>query len=97
MTIKEAIGRMIVLPLILLLIILAGCAKTSVEEISEEPETTSRFISVEKTNSWEIVADKETGVMYAVSVGGYNSGNFTLLVDENGNPLILESMREASE
>lgn len=94
MTLKEAICRMIILPLFVLLIILAGCANTSVEKISEEPEITSRFISVEKTNRWEIVADKETGVMYAVSVGGNNSGDFTLLVDENGNPLILENMRE---
>lgn len=39
------------------------------------------------------MADKETGVMYAVSNGGYNSGTFTLLVDENGKPLIWEDMR----
>lgn len=94
LTIKEAISRMIILPMFALLIIMAGCANTSVEKVSEEPETTSRFIIVEITNYWEIVADKETGVMYSVSVGGYNSGDFTLLVDENGNPLILESMRE---
>lgn len=80
-----------------LLIILAGCANTSVEKVSEEPEPTSRFVVVEETGNWEIVADKETGVMYSVSVGGYNSGDFTLLVDENGNPLILESMDEVSE
>ena len=27
-------------------------------------------------------------VMYAVSDGTYNHGNFTLLVDANGNPLL---------
>ena len=94
MTIRKAISRMIILLLFVLLIILAGCANTPVEKVSEEPEINSRFIIVEETGYWMIVADKETGVMYSVSAGGYNSGNFTLLVDEKGNPLILESMRE---
>lgn len=94
MTIRKAIGRMIILLIFVLSIIMAGCSYTPVEKISEEPETKSRFIVVEETTCWEIVADKKTGVMYSVSVGGYNSGDFTLLVDENGNPLILESMRE---
>lgn len=94
MTIRKAISRMIILLLFVLLIIMAGCSYAPVEKISEESEPKSRFVVVEKTSYWEIVADKETGVMYSVSVGGYNSGDFTLLVDENGNPLILESMRE---
>lgn len=33
---------------------------------------------------------KKTKVMYAVSGGYYNQGNFTLLVDENGNPRIWD-------
>lgn len=73
-------------------IMLTGCAPTKVEGKFEEA-TTSRFIELEVTLQWRVVADKETGVMYAVSNGGYNSGTFTLLVDENGKPLIWEDMR----
>lgn len=66
--------------------ILMGCAK--VETV--EPVNVSRFMTVEKTASWEIVVDRETGVMYAVSLGIYNIGTFTLLVDDEGNPLIYK-------
>lgn len=66
--------------------ILMGCAK--VETV--EPVNISRFMTVEQTASWRIVADRETGVMYAVSLGMYNIGTFTLLVDDEGNPLIYK-------
>lgn len=83
--------RMIII--LLMAIMLTGCAPTKVEGKSEEA-TTSRFIELEVTLTWRVVADKETGVMYAVSDGGYNAGTFTLLVDENGKPLIWEGERE---
>ena len=37
-----------------------------------------------------VVADRDTKVMYAVSRGGYNCGNFTLLVDADGKPLLWD-------
>ena len=68
-------------------IMLTGCRATVDSETSSE---ISRFIELERTNTWLVVVDKETGVMYSVSNGGYNRGTFTLLVDENGKPLIWE-------
>lgn len=79
--------------ILLMAIMLTGCAQTKVEGKSEEA-TTSRFIELEETLTWIVVADKETGVMYAVSDGGYSHGIFTLLVDENGKPLIWEGEGE---
>ena len=77
--------------ILLMAIMLTGCgAKVDKETQSE----TSRFIELERTSRWMIVADKETGVMYSVSNGGYNAGTFTLLVDENGKPLIWEGKNE---
>lgn len=80
--------RMIII--LLMAIMLTGCGVTKVDRKSEKV-TTSRFIELEVTTEWKVVADKETGVMYAVSEGGYNRGTFTLLVDENGKPLIWDS------
>lgn len=75
----------------LMALMLTGCANVErVEEAKTDPKDASRFAIVEQTMQWEIVYDKETGVMYAVSWGGYNIGNFTLLVDAEGNPLIYE-------
>ena len=71
--------------ILLMAIMLPGCGATVDRETQSE---TSRFIELEITTRWLIVADKETGVMYSVSDGGYNSGTFTLLVDENGKPLV---------
>ena len=67
--------------ILLMAMMLTGCGAT-------------RFIELERTNAWLIVADKETGVMYSVSDGGYNRGTFTLLVDENGKPLVWEDKNE---
>lgn len=38
----------------------------------------------------DIVYDKDTGVMYAVSRGPYNQGTFVMLVNADGTPKIYE-------
>ena len=78
--------RIIVLIALLLLV---GCARVERAEPTKTGET-SRFVTVETTIIWKVVVDKDTHVMYAVSLGGYNSGTFTLLVDADGKPLIYE-------
>ena len=87
--------RMIIIVLMAIMaIMLTGCEPTVKVDKALVPES-SRFIEVELiTSRWMIVADKETGVMYAVSNGGYNTGTFTLLVDENGKPLIRRDENE---
>jgi hypothetical protein len=82
--------RIIVLIALLLLV---GCAKVEKAE-KTEPVNVSRFMTVEDTWQWRIVADRQTGVMYAVSFGGNNIGSFTLLVDADGKPLIYEGKTE---
>lgn len=66
----------------------SGCGETTVEDT--QPVDVSRFVVIEGVAQWWVVADKETKVMYAVSRGGYNSGNFTLLVDADGKPLLWD-------
>ena len=77
-----------ILPILLVsslcLTLLGGCARVEREGQSD----VSRFKVVEETNVWRVVYDKDTKVMYTVSYGGYNSGNFTLLVDSEGKPLL---------
>ena len=75
----------------LMALMLTGCANVErVEGAKTDAKDVSRFATVEQTMQWRIVYDKETGVMYAVSIATYNTGNFTLLVDAEGNPLIYE-------
>lgn len=77
----------LMLALVMCLSLLVGCG-SSVEEVSEN--NTSMFIRVEHTGSWHVVYHRETKVMYAVSIGGYNCGNFTLLVNADGTPMLWE-------
>ena len=65
-------------------IFMCGCSRV---ERAEQADM-SRFKIVEETTTWRVVYDKDTKVMYMVSVGVYNSGNFTLLVDADGKPLL---------
>lgn len=78
--------------IILITLMLTGCASSKVEKVEKPKEDISRFEVVESAWNWWVVADKETGVMYTVSRGTYNMGSFTLLVDANGKPLIYENM-----
>ena len=69
--------------------IFAGCSGEKAEASDN-----SRFMKIEGSFEWSIYADRETGVMYAVSNGMHNHGTFTLLVDANGDPLIYEGNEE---
>lgn len=85
--------KQMVIAMIVMLLLAAGCARVENAEAKE----TSRFVQVEIATSWRIVADKETGVMYAVSCGIYNNGTFTLLVDADGNPLIYKGGQHGAD
>lgn len=80
--------KMLVVFLLLILLVFASCA-TTVEKTENQQET-SMFVQIEQTNIWRIVYHKETKVLYAVSNGGYNCGNFTVLVNPDGTPMIYK-------
>lgn len=79
-------NRIKTIVLVAVFLLLSGCAKVEKAEIMQR--NVGRFVVVEDAMDWDVVADRKTGVMYAVSQGGYNRGNFTLLVDAEGKPLI---------
>ena len=92
-TLERGRGMKRIVIALIALMLLVGCARAEIAEPTKTGET-SRFITVETTtSSWKVVVDKETGVMYAVSWGGYNMGTFTLLVDADGKPLIYKGER----
>ena len=74
----------------LMVLCLVGCA--SVE--SEKNQDTSMFVRVERTEDWDVVYHKETKVMYVVSIGYYNQGNFVVLVNADGTPMLYEEVNK---
>ena len=70
-------------------LIMAGCGSAAKTEEAVEPVNVTRFEKVDGADwLFDVYADRETGVMYAVSRGTYNQGNFTVLVDADGKPLL---------
>lgn len=77
----------ILLALIILMMPLIACAPNNNEDEIQTGES-SRMVIIERTATYDIAYDRYTKVMYAISQSGHNCGNFTLLVDADGNPLL---------
>jgi hypothetical protein len=69
---------------------MTSCSASKISKHEDVNSNISMFIEVEKCAHWRIVYHVDTKVMYAVSCGDYNRGNFTLLVDEDGSPMVYE-------
>ena len=62
----------------------------SPEREKNKSSDSSMFVIIEETMNYKIVYHKNTKVMYTISWGGYNSGDFTLLVNADGTPMIFK-------
>jgi hypothetical protein len=83
------------LVMILFILLLTGCGKSTDSQYSQEvnSQKTGMFVCIQPANferDYSIVYQRDTKVMYAVSHGYYNSGNFTLLVNSDGTPMLYE-------
>lgn len=78
-----------VLATLMLSVTLVGCSANPAERTYTD-DIPSRFMIIEQSDLWQVVVDQETKVMYTVSDSSYNRGNFTMLVDSDGTPLLYE-------
>lgn len=70
---------------------LVGCDYAAMESEEEDySNVPSMFVQVEKGDSYRVVYHKDTKVMYAISCSGYNMGNFTVMLDADGTPMLYE-------
>lgn len=75
-----------------IIICLTGCSYSEMDTTYDkdaEELPPSMFVAVENGIGYKIVYHKETKVMYAIA-DGYAEGVFTLLVDENGKPMLYK-------
>lgn len=79
-------------------LLLTGCGEasesngtTESSEETKEAEYTNMFVTVESNWYYKIVYHRDTKVMYTISRGNNNQGNFTLLVNADGSPMLYES------
>lgn len=79
--------------IVCLVAVLLLCGCKDVESVNTENTDNmqkSMFVRIETASTWSVVYHRETKVMYVVSCGGYNGGNFTLLVNADGTPMLYE-------
>jgi len=72
----------VIITVVLLSIMIIGCSSQKVKA------NDSMFIYVSNEKDFYVVYEKDTKVMYMISNGMYNCGTITLLVDQQGNPMI---------
>ena len=73
-----------------ILICLYGCAKVNEQSVEATQSEDYFFTVVESYINYKIVYCTETKVMYVESWGNENHGTFTLLVNEDGTPMIYK-------
>ena len=73
-----------------LLVVTVLAASGCYYEMDEEPraDAPSMFVKVEDCGTFNIVYDRDTKVMYAVSPSDHNFGNVTMLVNADGTPKV---------
>ena len=64
------------------------------EALSDSLNDTRLFVPVAILKDSKIVYHRDTKVLYAVSTGYGNKGTYTLLVNQDGSPMIYEENEE---
>ena len=85
--------RFLTISLIVLLFLLTGCGKR--KESPKSTQEANMFVYIQKADTlngryYDVVYQRDTKVMYAVSHSTYNFGTFTLLVNPDGTPMLYK-------
>lgn len=75
---------------LLMAIALCACLFAGCNGADENIPKSSFFVIVEDGYGYVIAYHKDTKVMYCISTTSYNCGNFCLLVNADGTPMIWE-------
>lgn len=73
-----------------ILLLLVGCSERTKQSNKENTYEKYSFTTIMYSDDYNIVYQNETKVMYIKSTGYYNRGSFTVLVDENGKPMLYK-------
>ena len=64
---------------------LCACGSVPVQ-VESNVSAASMFVEVENNLTWRVVYHRETKVMYVISQGTENHGNFTVMLNPDGTP-----------
>lgn len=88
---KFVIICLIILAIICLLVLANGCVSyPKIENTKTYENSLFTIIEYNEYLHFFVVYMNDTKVMYSISDGSYNCGNFTLLVNKDGSPMIYK-------
>ena len=73
---------------VVLALCLSLCACGPSVQVESNVSNASMFVEVENNTFWRVVYHRETKVMYVISQGTRNYGNFTVLLNPDGTPQV---------
>lgn len=76
----------IIITLAIVVLFFVGCDNTN----NSVKANDNMFVTVSANSNYTVVYDKETKIMYTISMGCYNKGNFTVLLNVDGTPKLYE-------
>lgn len=83
---SKFIATIIAITLVIMVLFFVGCDNTN-NSVKANDDV---FVMVSENSNYAVVYDRETKIMYAMSTGSYNMGNFTVLLDVDGTPKLYE-------
>ena len=89
---RDAVVAAVLLIGLLGMICIVGTrSKSKSEVVKGNP---SMFALIEEGEYWYVYYHQETKVMYVMSLSSYNRGNFTVMVNPDGSPMLYENTKE---
>lgn len=83
---SKFIATIITIALVVTVLFFVGCDNTN-NSVKANDDV---FVTVSENYDYAVVYDRETKIMYTVSKGSYNMGNFTVLLDADGTPKLYK-------
>lgn len=83
---SKFIATIIAITLVIMVLFFVGCDNTN-NSVKANDDV---FVTVSENYNYAVVYDRETKIMYTVSKGSYNMGNFTVLLDVDGTPKLYK-------
>lgn len=88
---KAAVAAILLICLLCMVYTVGARRKSKSEVAMNNP---SMLVLIEKGEYWNIYYHQETKVMYVMSLSSYNRGNFTVMANPDGSPMLYENTKE---
>ena len=83
---SKFIATIIAITLVVVVLFFVGCDDTN----NSVKASDDVFVMVSANCDYDVVYDRETKIMYTISKGSYNMGNFTVLLNVDGTPKLYK-------